>query len=182
MSKGVTFKDNYGPVRISNERKVARSTIIGKLVEIIATSNTEAVNLNRDPAEIEEKISFNDLGTHRWLVSEYVENSVLIDSSIKQLNQLINDGSTKLKRQMKLFYRSALSDFGISTYPLDLDKLKSNSDNVVGRVISLASEFVRNSADIQNGYYDEDIDFGVALITSYSIIECIVLENPNDHD
>ena len=120
MSKGVTFKDNFGPVNINNENRVARSSILGKLVEIIATSNTESCNLSRDPAEIEIKINFNDLVTHRWLVDEYVDNSVLIDSSITQLNQLINNGSTKLKRQMKMFYRNALSDFGISSKPFDL--------------------------------------------------------------
>lgn len=182
MSKGVTFKDNLGPVNISNENRVARSSILGKLVEIIATSNTESCNLNRDPAEIEIKINFNDLVTHRWLVDEYVDNSVLIDSSITQLNQLINNGSTKLKRQMKLFYRNALSDFGINSKPFDLNKLKAQSDNIVEKVMSLSSEFVRASSDLQVGYYDEDINFGIALITSYSIIECIVLENPNDHN
>jgi len=182
MSKGVTFKDNLGPVNINNENRVARSSILGKLVEIIATSNTESCNLSRDPAEIEIKINFNDLVTHRWLVDEYVDNSVLIDSSITQLNQLINNGSTKLKRQMKMFYRNALSDFGISSKPFDLTKLKAQSDNIVQRVMSLSSEFVRASSDLQAGYYDEDINFGIALITSYSIIECIVLENPNDHN
>jgi hypothetical protein len=182
MSKGVTFKDNLGPVNISNENRVARSSILGKLVEIIATSNTESCNLSRDPAEIEIKINFNDLVTHRWLVDEYVDNSVLIDSSITQLNQLINNGSTKLKRQMKLFYRNALSDFRVNSKPFDLNKLKAQSDNIVERVMSLSSEFVRASSDLQVGYYDEDINFGIALITSYSIIECIVLENPNDHN
>lgn len=48
--------------------------------------------------------------------------------------------------------------------------------------MSLSGEFVRASSDLQAGYYDEDINFGIALITSYSIIECIVLENPNDHN
>lgn len=182
MNKGVTFKDNYGPVQINNENRIVRSSILGKLVEIIATSNTESINLKRDPVNIEDKINFNNLVTHRWLVSEYIDNSVLIDSSITQLNQLVNNGSTKLKRQMKLFYRNALADFGISTYPLDLRKLKSQSDNVVERVLSLSREFVRASSDLQDGYFDEDINFGIALITSYSIIECIVLENPNDHN
>lgn len=182
MSKGVTFKDNFGPVNINNENRVPRSSILGKLVEIIASSNTESCNLSRDPAEIEIKIDFNDLVTHRWLVDEYVDNSVLIDSSITQLNQLISNGSTKLKRQMKMFYRKALSDFGISSKPFDLTTLKAQSDNIVQRVMSLSSEFVRDSSDLQAGYYDEDISFGIALITSYSIIECIVLENPNDHN
>jgi len=83
---------------------------------------------------------------------------------------------------MKLFYRQALIDFGICSDPLDLEKIKAHSDNIIRKVILTASNFARASADLQRGYYDEDIDFGIALITSYSIIECIVLENPNDHD
>lgn len=182
MNQGVTFKDNVGPVNISNETRVARSSILGKLVEIIASSNTESLSLERDPAEIETKINFNDLVTYRWLVNEYIDNYLLIDSSITQLNQLINNGSTKLKRQMRLFYRNALSDFGISSFPIDLEKLKKQSDNIVKRVMTLSTDFVKASSDLQNGYFGEDIEIGIALITSYSIIECIVLENPNDHN
>ena len=37
MSKGVTFNDNKGPVTIIEEGGSARPSILGKLIEIIAT-------------------------------------------------------------------------------------------------------------------------------------------------
>ena len=182
MNSGVVFNGNTGPIDIKNEKKIVRPSILGKLVEIIATSDPEPIDLKRKPSEIEDKINFNNLKTHRWLVTEYIDNSCLIDGSIDQLNKMINNGALKFKRQMKLFYKKALADFGICTFPLDLEKLKNQSDNVVERVMKLSNEFVRSSSDLQEGYFDEDIEFGIALITSYSIIECVVLESPNDYN
>ena len=182
MGQGVVFKDNNGPVHIESDRRIARSSVLGKLIEIIATSEPDSVDLTREPAEIEKKILFNDLVTHRWVIQQYVENALLVDGSITQLNRMINGGSTKLKRQMKIFYCKALAQFGIANFPEDLQKLKTHSDNIVAKVLTLTGDFVRSSSDLQTGYFDEDIEFGVVLIASYSIIECIVLENPNDHN
>ncbi|WP_027854180.1 hypothetical protein [Marinobacterium litorale] len=182
MSKGVTFNDNHGPVTIFDESGSARPSILGKLIEIIATSDQSDINLDRDPAEIDVKVDFNDLTSHKWIIEEYIQSSLLIDESIEALNQTILNGSTKLKRQMKIFYNRALEKYSINIKPFDLEKLKSNSDQVVDEVILLTKRFVKNSSDLKNGYFEEDIDYGVSLITSYSIIECIVLENPNDHN
>ncbi|TWU67803.1 hypothetical protein AYI74_13600 [Shewanella algae] len=182
MSKGVAFHDNQGPVTVLNEQKTPRASILGKLIEIIATSEHDALNLDRIPSEIDTKIQFNDLDGYRWLIDEYVNSSLLIDESIKELNQTVLNGSTKLKRQMRLFYNRSLEKHSISTRPFDLPKLKLHSDHVVKDVIDMVTGFVKSSADLKSGYYEEDIEYGVSLITSYSIIECIVLENPNDHD
>jgi len=181
MIQGVLFKNNNGPVYIENGRKIIRPSVLGQLIEIIAKAEPISVDLNREPAEVERKIQFNDLKTYRWVIMEYIENSILVDNSVTQLNKIIHNGSTRLKRQMKLFYRQALSQFGIEKFPDDIDKLKLHSDNIVASVLRLAGDFVRSSGDLQAGYYDEDIEFGVVLIASYSIIECIVLENPNDY-
>ncbi|GAB3469462.1 hypothetical protein [Azotobacter salinestris] len=182
MGQGVNFDNNRGDIYINNERGIARSTVLGKLVEIIAAADSERLDLSRDPADVEVKIKFNDLCMYRWLVDEYIENCFLIDESIVELNRVINSGSRKLKQQVKLFYRQALTKYEISTKPFDLDGLKRNSDRVVKEVVALATELVKSSSDLQQGYYDEDINFGIHLIISYAIIECIVLENPNDHD
>lgn len=182
MSKGVTFINNNGPVTILDEGDSARPSILGKLIEIIATTGQAEINLDRNPAEIDVKINFNDLTSHKWLIDEYIQSSLLIDESIEALNQTILNGSTKLKRQMKAFYNRALDKYSITRSPFDLEKLKLNSDSIVDEVISSTKRFVKSSADLKQGYFEEDIDYGVSLITSYSIIECIVLENPNDHN
>lgn len=182
MSKGVSFHDNKGPVTVRNEHRTPRASILGKLIEIIAISEHEPINLNRVPSEIDVKIQFNDLNGYQWLVDEYISSSLLIDESIQELNQTILNGSTKLKRQIKLFYNRSLEKHSVNTRPFDLKKLKENSDHIVKDVIDQVAEFVKLSADLKNGYFEEDIEYGVTLITSYSIIECIVLENPNDHN
>ncbi|MEZ8234783.1 hypothetical protein LMH73_001655 [Vibrio splendidus] len=181
MSRGVSFDNNQGPVTVKNEQLIARSTVIGKLIEIIALSDPDSISLKRDPIGVECKIKFNDLNDFHWLISEFVSSSQVIEESMKELNSSIINGSTKLKRQMKLFYLQSLSKFSICTNPFDMDKLKMKSDNIVQDVIDQAKEMVSKSSDLKDGYFDEDINFGIALIVSYSIIECIVLENPHDH-
>lgn len=182
MSRGVVFENNEGPVIVKNETKTPRSSILGRLIEIIALGSDEPTDLDRVPADIEIKISYNNLTSYKWVVEEYIGESLLIDESINELNQTILNGSTKLKRQMKLFYNKALSEYLINTSPFDVNKLKTRSDEVIKEVMNLTSDFVQDSTDLKCGYFQEDIDHGVALITSYSIIECIVLENPNDHN
>ena len=87
----------------------------------------------------------------------------------------------RLKIQMKLFYFEALASQSISTNPFDISTLREKSDAVVKQVLELTDQLVRSSSDVQDGFFSEDISYGVALVTSYSIIECVVLENPNDH-
>jgi len=182
MSKGVTFNANQGPITIINENKPERTSIIGTLIEIIAVTDHEELDLDRIPSEIDVKINFNNLSNYKWLIKDYINSSILIDESIKELNKTILNGSTKLKRQMRTFYNLALAKYSIITDPFDLPKLQSYSDQVVNEVISLTTILVNQSASLQKGYYEEDINYGVALITSYCIIECVVLENPNDHN
>ncbi|ENX4857526.1 TPA: hypothetical protein I7295_24705 [Vibrio parahaemolyticus] len=182
MGGEVIFKDNHAPIDIKTETKVRRSTVLGKLIEIIASGNEEGQDLTRDPAEIDKKIDHNQLTTYRWLVDSYIENSILVDSSMLQLNKDINSGTTKLKRQMNRFYRESLAKFQIATRPVDLEKLRTNADFVVEDIMKRATNFVHSSLDLGEGYYDEDISWGIELVTSYSIIECIVLENPNDNN
>ncbi|WP_394754779.1 hypothetical protein [Crenothrix sp.] len=182
MTKGVTFNGNTGPITVLNNTGIPRPSILGKLIEIIAIGSCNNLSLNRIPADIEEKIHFNNLYKYNWLIKEFISSSLLIEESIQELNQTILNGSTKLKKQMKLFYFKALNKFSINTSPVDLDKLKLHSDSIVEEVISLTINFVKSSTDLKDGYFEEDIEQGVALIISYSIIECIVLENPNDHN
>lgn len=182
MSKGVVFNNNNGPVTVENENRTPRPSILGKLIEIIAVGSTDKINLDRVPADIEVKIEYNNLNSYKWVVEEYIGESLLVDESIKELNQTILNGSTRMKRQMKLFYNKALSKHTITTSPFDIEKLKLLSDEIVKEVMRLTAEFVQESNDLKDGYFQEDVDHGVALITSYSVIECIVLENPDDHN
>jgi hypothetical protein len=182
MTHDIKFNDNKGPITINNEQLESRASVLGRLIEIIANGSHDQMDLSRDTAEIDVKINFNNLNSSCWVVREYVSDSMLVDSSIKELNKTILNGSTKLKRQMKRFYLEALTKNSILTSPFDISRLKQLSDQVVFDVIDIATRFVQKSSDLKKGYYKEDIDHGVALITSYSIIECIVLENPNDYN
>lgn len=182
MSKGVDFSNNVGPVTINNEVRNSRFSILGRLVEIIATSEYNEVDLERTPADIDLKVNFNNINGHQWIIEDYIDSSLIIDESIKELNKTILNGSTKLKRQMNIFYKRSLDKYSISTRPFDLDELKLKSDLVVAEVISMATNMVKGSSNLKDGYFEEDIEHGIALITSYSIIECIVLENPSNHN
>ena len=177
MSKGIGFYDNNGPVTILNQSKTSRPSILGKLVEIIAEGASEKKDLTRDPIETITKINHNNLDEQKWIAMYYYEKSLLVDESIRQLNQNIINGSTKLKQQMNLFYKKALAKYSISIDPVDIEKLKQYSDDVLKEVVSLVENFLECSADLKEGYFQEDLVDGAYLITSYSIIECVVLES-----
>ena len=78
MSQGINFDHNSGEINIVNEATIPRATILGRLIEIIASGEHDAINLERIPAEIENKIKFNDLNFYRWVVEEYIFNSLLV--------------------------------------------------------------------------------------------------------
>ncbi|WP_284892844.1 hypothetical protein [Cobetia amphilecti] len=182
MSHGVVFNNNNGPVEIVQRSIVRRSSIIGKLIEILAMAEPPDYDLARYPADISNKISFNDLSSSGHLLNDYIDNSLLMTESIRQLNKDIVNGDTKLKRQMKIFYHDALFKYHICLSPFNIEELRKNSNLIVQNVIEDTQELVRNSSDLQDGYYEEDIIFGVNVIVAYSIIDCIVMENPNDHN
>lgn len=175
----IIFDNNKAPISINNETTIRRQSIIGKLIEILASDSTSKIDLNRSPAEIELKIKHNNLNKFQWVVSEYIDNAIFIESAIHELNLAIMNGATKFKRQMKQFYLESLDKFGIETNPVNIEKLRDNSDNVVQEVINKTKSFLNKSAHLNEDIYQEDIEYGVTLITSYSIIECVVLETPN---
>ncbi|EMY7636973.1 hypothetical protein ABCT75_000983 [Citrobacter freundii] len=182
MSSGVSFHDNIGPVLINNQPRVLRASVIGKLIEIISSSEGGGQSLRRTASEINGKISFNDLKRNRWVAELYKEDALLVDNSVKTLDSIIYQGSVKLKRQFRNYYNAALGRYGLYEKPYDMSIIKKNSDNIVDEVVFLAQETVNSCSDLGTEFLQEDIDYGIRMIVSYSIIECIVLENPNDYN
>ncbi|CNE88025.1 Uncharacterised protein [Yersinia enterocolitica] len=178
----VNFEKNYGPITISNQSTVARVSVVGQLIEIISQAEMVYTNLNRIPSEIDVKIKFNDLKRNKWIAELYKQDSLVIDESIKALDLIIPRGSEKLKRQMKSFYKQALGKYNIDNDVFNLDNLRLHSDNIIDYVLNATRELVDNCSNLSSGVLKEDFEYGVQLVTSYSIIECVVLENPNDHN
>ncbi|WP_182074551.1 MULTISPECIES: hypothetical protein [unclassified Serratia (in: enterobacteria)] len=182
MTSGVNFNDNNGPVLINNQPRVLRASVIGKLIEIIANPVGVVQSINRTPSNIDAKISFNDLKRNRWVAELYKEDALLVDNSIKTLDSIIYNGSVKLKRQFRTYYNTALGKYGIYEKPFNIEIIRKNSDNIIDDVVFSAQEIVSSCSDLGVEFLQEDIDYGIRIIVSYSIIECIVLENPNDYN
>lgn len=182
MSSGVNFDNNRGPVLINNQPRVLRASVIGKLVEIISSSPTGNQSLDRTTSDIDNKINFNELKRNRWIAELYKEDALLVDDSIKTLDSVIYNGSFKLKRQIRNYYSAALGKYGLYAKPFDISIIRDNADNIIDDVVFSVRETVSSSSDLGVEFLQEDIDYGIRMIVSYSIIECIVLENPNDYN
>ena len=176
------FQDNNGPVNIDNQPRVLRASVIGKLIEIISNPVGGEQSLNRKASNIDVKISFNDLKRNRWVAELYKEDALLVDESIKTLDTIILNGSVKLKRQFRGYYNTALGLYGLYEKPFNIEVIRKNSDNIIDNVIRSAQETVSSCSNLDAEFLQEDIDYGIRMIVSYSIIECIVLENPNDYN
>ncbi|MBD2801515.1 hypothetical protein ID854_13880 [Xenorhabdus sp. M] len=182
MSTGVTFDNNTGPVFIDNQPRALRASVIGKLIKIMSTAPFSPQNLQRTPSDIDVKIEFNDLKRNRWVAELYRDDAILVDESIKTLDSLIFNGSDKLKRHFRNFYNDALGRFGLYKKPFSIDMIKKNSDNIIDDIIISTQKMVGSCSDLGDEFLQEDIDLGVKMVVSYSIIECMVLENPNDYN
>ncbi|MDJ0035345.1 hypothetical protein QM637_05785 [Pantoea allii] len=182
MSSGVSFDNNHGPVLINNQPRVLRASVIGKLVEIISSYPTGNQSLDRTTSDIDNKINFNELKRNRWIAELYKEDALLVDDSIKTLDSVILNGSFKLKRQIRGYYSAALGKYGLYAKPFDISIIRNNADNIIDEVVFLVQQTVSSSSDLGVEFLQEDIDHGIRMIVSYSIIECIVLENPNDYN
>ncbi|EJG2210945.1 MULTISPECIES: hypothetical protein [Proteus] len=182
MSAGVTFERNNGPVYIQNQPKQVRASVLGKLIEIMSQAPETEQNLQRESSNIDLKIQFNDLKRNRWIAELYREDAILVDESIKTLDSLILNGSTKLKRQFKRFYNTALGRYGVYSKPFVIDIIKNNSDNIIDDVLSATKDMISTCSELDSEFLQEDIDSAICMIISYSIIECVILENPNDYD
>lgn len=49
-------------------------------------------------------------------------------------------------------------------------------------LLDLLKKRLVRASNLDAEFLQEDIDYGIRMIVSYSIIECIVLENPNDYN
>ncbi|MBI6181836.1 hypothetical protein AB6849_08170 [Serratia proteamaculans] len=182
MSSGVDFHNNSGPVYIDNQPRQVRASVVGKLIEIISTYEAGNQNLYRTVSDIDLKISFNDLKRNRWIAELYKEDAILVDESIKTLDSIILNGSAKLKKQFRGFYNEALGRYGLHEKPINLELLRNNSDNIIDDVIKSTLRMIGSCQNLDSEFLQEDVDNGVRMIVSYSIIECVVLENPNDYN
>lgn len=182
MSSGVNFNDNTGPIHIANQPRVLRASVIGKLIEIISNPLNGGQSLKRTASDIDVKILFNDLKRNKWVAELYKEDALLVDESIKTLDSIILNGSVKLKKQFRRYYNAALGRYGIYEKPFNIDVIRKNSDNIIDDVIRSTQETVSSCSNLDSEFLQEDIDNGILMIVSYSIIECIVLENPNDYN
>lgn len=178
----VNFESNTGPITILSKQTVSRVSAVGQLIEIISQAAVHSTNLNRVPAEIDVKIKFNDLKRNKWIAELYKQDSLVIDESIKSLDLIIPRGSEKLKRQMKGFYQQSLGKYNVVNDAFDLESFKKHSDNIIDDVLYATRDFVDDCSNLSLTLLKEDLEYGIKLIISYSIIECVVLENPNDHN
>lgn len=182
MSSGIIFDNNKGAVYIENQPKQLRASVIGKLIAIMSQFPETDQNLQRDSSDIDLKIQFNDLKRNRWIAELYREDAILIDESIKTLDSLILNGSVKLKKQFRRFYNAALGRYGLYDKPFSIDVIKKNSDNIVDDILNSTRQMLNSCSELDSEFLQEDIDAAIFMILSYSIIECIVLENPNDYN
>ena len=143
--------------------------------------NTNDLEGRALPPEIEEKISFNNVIIYRPLIeSNYSENGFYLDSAYESLDYDTPGRKKTFLRYINSVYLSIIGEYLKNNPSLDrLEIIKSNSDNIIIKVINaLLLRIANNNSNIEH-ISSESIEYTIIAIVCHAFVDCKVLENPN---
>ncbi len=134
------------------------------------------------PPDIDEKLSFNNVLTYRFLIeSNYSENAYYLENAYESLN-------TETPGQKKIFlsyinsiYLKVLGDLFQKEPTISKKQLINKyADTIISNVISaLLLSVSSNSKEISH-LSAESINLNIITIVCHAFVDCKVLENPNN--
>jgi hypothetical protein len=180
MSKTVQIDKNAGNVYIGESPEFQVNTAINELLNQLASKKYVFKHLSRRPtSETIVKIKYNNLGSKKHIIKQYLDHSTKIETSLKDINSIIPFGKDIIFQNLNDLYYEALDQLEIEYLMEDVDiiKIREHSDYILDFII----QKLKNSS-IESGnkpHLKESIELGVNVIVAYAFIECIVMENPN---
>lgn len=182
--KRVGIGNNYGIVNIGNgtQSGTSRMSVIARVIKSLAESSNDDCEVSRVETdyEIEEKLEYNNLQEYAYLIDDYYEKYALITERSFRVAESERPGSTeKIFRQVNAFYRRALYRRDGRNLENRMQVIRNHADEIVEEVIAKVKDMVASSPEL-SVYMEEDVELGAGCIVGYSIIECQVLEKPDN--
>lgn len=174
-------------VNVHVEAEVARRlpSHLGQLIVLFAKEGSRHVSGGsgrRDlPPEIIEKITFNNLTAKNRIFQDWVRNSLVLERAYLGVEQQNQDARYLVRRKAAIVYEEevfkAMQLAGIATEHVS-QFVRNNSGMLVAAVIERLLTSYRCSA---SGIVEEEAaHLAVSLVVADAIVECEVLERPDD--
>ncbi|UPG89507.1 hypothetical protein L2Y96_19235 [Luteibacter aegosomaticola] len=184
--------DNYGSIcNISAqsvtliERQIARelpsylSSVVVRFSEDLVAYNTGPMRTL--PPEVSVKLAYNDFPSAHYIITDYSKYSSVLESAYSGAEQRNDDARRMVRRRAAVAYMEQLHKL------CDLLELKPADAHAVARAhaVSLVLAVVEVMlADFSSGssvtVMQETAHLAVSLIVADAVIECEVLERPDD--
>lgn len=162
----------------SAEQKVD-SAVNSLLTEISLTPIAIESRKRSVPADVIIKVTYNNLQSQRFILSQYQAYSASIETSYESIDKNIPNGKTKVFMMLDNLYFKALSDIGLDPFfgEVDIELIREHSDNIIVKIIKGLKDFCYKSSNTPSD--KESVEIGVNVIVAHAFVECRILENPN---
>jgi hypothetical protein len=179
MNERVYIENAYGPINLTPRSVSIQTTIIGKLVRLLAEKGaTIATGTKpRVAPDIKKKILYNNVNHEVWLIYRYTEYGQAIELSYSQLNKEVNNGKNKALRYIQDLYIQELAYHKINIENPEIEKLQPIADLILQNISSKLKEFVKEDSSLADIHL-EDLESGIKIIVGHAFVECLILEEP----
>lgn len=132
--------------------------------------------------EIAEKLTYNDFPIHHRIISDFTMYSASLEAAYRGVEQRNGDARRMVRRRAGSVYQDALFDLCESKGVHHSEAHAFARKHAVLLVRAVIDSLQKESAaaSLASGVMKETADLAISLIVADAIIECEVLERPDD--
>lgn len=185
-NNGSIFNINATNLTLAVEQRVARqlpsylSSVIAKFSEDwLSYGDAPRRSL---PPEIDEKLAYNDFPAAHPIITDYLKYISVLESTYRGIEQRNDDARRMVRRRAAAAYRGVLHELcnlnGVHHSQASDFARKNAVVLVQGVVNALMGDF--QTTVLAGSVMQETADLAISLIVADAVIECEVLERPED--
>jgi hypothetical protein len=182
-NKGVMVAENNGNIFLSMVETKRIPSLISKIVQTLGTVCLDDDEISKSNApevfRVDEKIEYNAVLRYREIINEYAIYYDLCEQYLDIYDNSNIRGKKRILKCVKLWYleeKGHLLDKFRNAGLVQMDIIRENSDCIIDAVKKRICDTVIQ--DMNEEYYIEDLEIGVACFTCYCFMKCKILEKP----
>jgi hypothetical protein len=173
-------------VAVTVEQKIDQQlpSFLGKLIVFLSRQSLSQYGKGPRrilPAEVSDKIKYNCFPPNHGLIRDFLRYSHLLETSYHGVEQYNDDARFLVRRRARDAYEAELllaSSLDVTPSIVRIEYVKANATTIVAKVITRLLQDYKSSLEVK--VEQEIADLAVSLIVADAIVECEVLERPED--
>lgn len=173
-------------VTVQIEQRIARElpSFLGAVIVLFSQQSLSqyAVGDRRElPPEILVKVNYNNLPLDHRVLTDYRRHGLILERSYHGVEQQNSDARYLVRRKAGLAYQAQLAAACKSTSVLDAQKATFARNNAAVLIDAVINQLLHDYASSKTILVEEEIaHLAVSLIVADAVVECEVLERPQD--